>query len=406
MSSEVIEFFNVVFRFAHVIAAIMWIGDSLLFVWMEQNLIKDEKDPKSLGRMNMLHGGGVFYLQKRVLDPLNLPKPLHVFKWQSYTTWLTGFTLLVSTFYTRSGTLLLDPSKTDLVGWQASVISFVSLVLFWVIYDQVWQSPLKKYPVAAVGVLVAVFLLYANWINGFFNGRFVYLQLGVMLATTMTANVFLRIIPNQKKFMKELAEGKPHNLEYGRQAKLRSMMNHYVTFPVIFLMLSSHAPVTYGDDHNLLIMCIIIFGLVVIKWMMNLYHSFSEWVYVAIATFVLCTFGVVGVKSLPAPITEGPPMTAMAESGQKVFNNKGCMACHQPVDSSIAPSLHGLYMTERELATGEMVLADEAYIEESILYSNKKVAKGYAPAMPGFAGVLSDEEVAELTEYIKFLAQN
>ncbi|MEM8866927.1 MAG: urate hydroxylase PuuD [Verrucomicrobiota bacterium] len=404
MSPEFVDFFNVVFRFVHVVAAIMWIGDSLLFVWMEQNLIKDAKDKQSLGHMNMLHGGGVFYLQKRVLDPTNLPKPLHEFKWQSYTTWLSGFTLLVTTFYTRSGTLLLDPSKTDMLAWQASLISLVSIILGWVLYDQVWQSPLKKYPAAAVAVLATAFLIYANWINGFFNGRFVYLQLGAMLATTMTANVFLRIIPNQKKFMAELASGKPHNLEYGRQAKLRSMMNHYVTFPVIFLMLSSHAPVTYGDDHNLIIMCIIIVGLVLIKWMMNLYQSFSEWLYVSITIFTMAVFGVVAVKALPAPPSSGPPLSAEAALGQQVFATKGCIACHQPVASSIAPSVHGLYGRERALVGGEKVVADEAYLTESILYSNAKVVEGFAPAMPGFEGVLSDEEVSQLVEYIKAIS--
>ncbi|MEM1221176.1 MAG: urate hydroxylase PuuD [Verrucomicrobiota bacterium] len=404
MSPEFVDFFNVVFRFVHVVAAIMWIGDSLLFVWLEQNLIKRNKDKSLIGEMDMLHGGGVFHLQKRVLDPLNLPKPLHEFKWQSYTTWLSGFTLLVTTFYTRSGTLLLDPSKTDMLGWQASLISLGSIIGGWIIYDQVWQSPLKKRPAAAVALLATAFLIYANWINGFFNGRFVYLQLGAMLATTMTANVYFRIIPNQKKFMAELAEGKPHNLEYGRQAKLRSMMNHYVTFPVIFLMLSSHAPVTYGDDHNLIIMCIIIVGLVIIKWMMNLYQTFTEWLYVSITVFTMAVFGVVAVKSLPAPPSTGPALSAAAISGQQVFSTKGCIACHQPVTSSIAPSLHGLYGRERPLANGESVLADEAYLTESILYSNAKVAQGFAPAMPGFEGVLSDEEVSDLVEYIKAIA--
>lgn len=402
MSPELIEFSNVVFRFVHVVAAIMWIGDSLLFVWMEQNLIKDEKEgPKSLGRMNMLHGGGVFYLQKRVLDPNNLPKPLHVFKWQSYTTWLSGFTLLATTFYTRSGTLLLDPAKSDLAGWQASVISLLSLIIGWIVYDQILQSPLRKYPAAAVAVLVSLLIAYINWIDGFFNGRFVYLQVGAMLATTMTANVFLRIIPNQRKFMAELAAGKPHNLEYGRQAKLRSMINHYVTFPVIFLMLSSHAPVTYGDDHYLIIMGIISVSLVIIKWMMNLYQTFSEWIYVAVATFALGAFGVVGVISLPAPEDAGPPFSEAAQRGQALFTAKGCVACHQPVESSIAPSLHGLYGRERKLVNGEMVVADEAYLRESILYSKAKLAKGFAPAMPVYEGQITDEEVALLIEYIR-----
>jgi len=406
MSPGMIEFFNVVFRFVHVVAAIMWIGDSLLFVWMEINLIKDKDKKDSLGYMNMLHGGGVFFLEKRVLHPDTIPNPLHRFKWQAYTTWLSGFTLLVTTFYTRSGTLLLDPSKSDLLGWQASLISFGSLVLGWVIYDQIWKSPLKHKPALAAAVLFALFLGYANWIDGIFNGRFVYLQLGAMLGTTMAANVFFRIMPGQRKIMQNLMEGKPHDLEIGRQAKLRSMMNHYVTFPVIFLMLSAHFPILYGDDHRLILMTIVVVCLGVIKWMMNCYKSFSEWLHVAIGTFVLGVFAVATVIHLPAwgsDAADQPVLSESAQHGQKLFSTKGCMACHQPVDSSIAPTLNGLYGRERPLESGETVVADEAYLDESIRNSRAKLAAGFAPAMPVFADLLSDEEVADLIEYIKTL---
>ena len=115
MSPDLIEFSNVVFRFVHVLAAIMWIGNSLLFTWMEVNFIKDpNKNPEgAVGHMNMLHAGGVYFLEKRVIDPTAIPERLHVFKWQSYMTWISGAILLIMTFYTRPGTLMLDPSKTD-----------------------------------------------------------------------------------------------------------------------------------------------------------------------------------------------------------------------------------------------------------------------------------------------------
>ena len=408
MSPGMIEFFNVVFRFVHIVAAIMWIGDSLLFVWMEINLIKDKDKDKSdsLGHMNMLHGGGVFFLEKRVLHPDTIPNPLHRFKWQAYTTWLSGFTLLVTTFYTRSGTLLLDPSKTDMLGWQASLISFGSLVIGWVIYDQIWKSPLKHKPGLAAGILFGLFIAYANWIDGFFNGRFLYLQLGAMLGTTMAANVFFRIMPGQRQIMKNLMEGKPHDLEIGRQAKLRSMMNHYVTFPVIFLMLSAHFPVLYGDDHRLILMTIVVVCLAIIKWMMNLYKVFAEWLHVAIATFVLGVFAVATVIHLPdwgEGAAAGPALSDSATNGKQLFSSKGCAACHQPVDSSIAPTLHGLYGRDRALSSGGDVLADEAYLDESIRNSRAKIAAGFAPSMPVFGDLLSDDEVADLIEYIKTL---
>ncbi|WP_269525193.1 urate hydroxylase PuuD [Coraliomargarita parva] len=408
MSPELIEFFNVVLRFTHVVAAIMWIGNSLLFTWMEINFIKDpNKNAKgALGHMNMLHAGGVYFLEKRVIDPTDIPAKLHVFKWQSYTTWLSGLVLLILTFYTRSGSLLLDPAKTDMPGWQASVISLLSLIGFWFVYDGVWRSPLKKKPLYAVATLVVIFLAYALWINGIFNGRFVYLQLGAMIATTMSANVRTVIIPNQKKIMANLLEGKPHDLEIGHQAKMRSLTNHYVTFPVIFLMLSAHFPMLYGSEHNILLMMIICSCLVIIKYMMNIYNEFSEWLHVSIATFVLGVFAVIVVLSLPGSGSANGTMPALSEDaikGKALFSSKGCSACHLPTPTTIAPTLTGLYGHEVELQDGSKVTADEDYIRESILNPGGKIVRGFGPTMPGLATILSDDDVDELVEYVKSL---
>ncbi|MEO0509754.1 MAG: urate hydroxylase PuuD [Verrucomicrobiota bacterium] len=410
MSPELVEFFNIVFRFTHVVAAIMWIGNSLLFTWMEVNFVKDpKKGDGSLGEMNMLHAGGVYFLEKRVLDPLDIPAKLHVFKWQSYTTWISGAILLITTFYTRSGTLLLDPSKTDMSGGMATAISIASLVGAWIVYDLVWHSPLKKMPPAAIAVLTTVLFAYAYWIDTFYNGRFVLLQLGAMIGTTMSANVRFVIIPNQKKIMAALLEGKPHDLEKGRQAKLRSLTNHYVTFPVIFLMLSAHFPSIYGDPYYLPIIFVISACLVVIKYMMNVYNKFKDWLYVSLATFTLGAGLVVIIKYIPDPVPESaagipiaPPSAEVIE-GEKLFTGKGCMACHQPAASSIAPTLYGIYGTERRLADGGTALADETYLRESILQSTAKVSYGYAASMPGYAGAFTDEEVDQLVAYIKTL---
>lgn len=410
MSPELVEFFNIVLRFTHVVAAIMWIGNSLLFTWMEINFVKDpKKGDESLGEMNMLHAGGVYFLEKRVLDPHNIPEKLHVFKWQSYTTWLSGAFLLITTFYTRSGTLMLDPSKTDMAGWMAITISILSLVGAWVLYDLVWHSPLKKKPWLAITFLTAALFGYAYWLDTFFNGRFVLLQLGAMIATTMSANVRFVIIPNQKKIMTALLEGKPHDLEKGLQAKLRSLTNHYVTFPVIFLMLSAHFPSIYGDPYYLPIVFVICACLVVIKYMMNVYNTYSDWLFVAMAAFIFGIAAVVMIKYIPDPepkATGGEPLPTMNQTailGEKLFKEKGCMACHQPAATTIAPSLYGIYGTQRELVSGESVMADEAYLRESILNSRAKISAGFAPSMPGYEGVFSDEQVDQLVAYIKSL---
>lgn len=408
MSPELIEFSNVVLRFTHIIAAIMWIGNSLLFTWMEVNLIKDPDDPKSLGHMNMLHAGGVFFLDKQVIDPNAIPERLHVFKWQSYTTWLSGFALIALTFYTKPGALLLDPSKSDMTGLTASMISLFSLVGAWFFYDFIFKSPLRKRPAVAMGVITAGFIGYAYWIDGFYSNRFVYLQLGAMLATTMSANVRFVIIPNQKKMMAALKEGKPHDLELGRQAKMRSLTNNYVTFPVIFMMLSAHFPMVYADTQYIPILIVITVGLIVIKHMMNIYNKFDDWLFVCIGTFVAGLSAVLLLMWLPdraaaSEMRAALPVSVDVIEGKAIYDAKGCAACHQPVDSTVGPTLYGIYGTERRLADGGTVIADEAYLRESILYSKEKVSRGYAPAMPGYADLFTDEEVDRLVAYIKSL---
>lgn len=410
MSPELVDFLNIIFRYVHVVAAIMWIGNSLLFTWMEINFVKDpEKGEDSLGEMNMLHAGGVYFLEKRVLDPDNIPPKLHVFKWQSYTTWISGFILLIAVFYSRPGTLLLDPSKSSMVGWQATVISLFSLVLAWVAYDLILRSPLRKNPLSAIAAGLVLLTVYALWIDGFFSNRFVYLQIGAMLGTIMSANVRFVIIPNQKKIMENLKAGRPHDLEIGRQAKLRSLTNHYVTFPVIFLMLSAHFPSLYGDPYYLAIAAVIAVCLIIIKWMMNLYHHFSDWAFVIFATLVLGSFTVFGIKMLSGSGgTGGPDGPALAadhpiELGKALFTGNGCNACHQQADSTIAPSLYGIHGVERRLASGESVVADERYLKESILYPQVKIVEGYAASMPGYEKVFSEEEVTHLIAYLQSL---
>ncbi|MGF1531918.1 MAG: urate hydroxylase PuuD [Puniceicoccaceae bacterium] len=405
MDPTLIEFFNVVFRFVHIIAAIMWIGNSLLFTWMEINLIKDPESPQSLGHMNMLHAGGVFFLDKRIIDPANIPPQLHVFRWQSYTTWLSGAALLILTFYTRSGTLLLDPSKSAMTGSEAMLVSAISIVLAWVVYDRVWKSPLRRRPALAIFTMVAALVGYTYWIDGFYNNRFVLLQIGAMMATTMTANVYFVIIPNQKKMMAALREGKPHDLELGKQAKLRSLTNHYVTFPVIFLMLSAHFPGIYSAPLYIPIVFVLMASLVVIKHMMNIYLNFEEWLYVAVGTFVVGIGLTFMLLSLPDAIADPRDDSLLALSddaieGRRLVGAKGCVACHQPIDSNMAPSYYGIFNTERKFADGTSVIADEAYLRESILYPNRKIVAGYAPAMPGYAGAFSDQELNQLIAYI------
>ncbi len=152
----------------------------------------------------MLHGGGVFHLEKRVIKPSAIPVPLHWFMWQSYTTWISGVLLLISVFYLHGGSSLLNPTSMDLQGWKAIGLSAGGILGWWLVYDTIWRSKLKEHPMIAVPLTLALILATAAYFNQFFNGRAVFLQIGAMTGSAMSANVFFHIIQNQKKFMKSL----------------------------------------------------------------------------------------------------------------------------------------------------------------------------------------------------------
>ena len=407
------EWINVLFRFAHVVAGIMWIGNSLLFTWMELNLIQPRRDPKTgqpddpdlLGTMDMLHGGGVFHLEKRAMHAHSIPERLHWFKWQSYTTWMTGFVLLAALFWTN-GTTLLDPTKTSLSPAAAVWCSVAGLVGGWLVYDGIWRSPLGRRPV--IGVIVSLLALAsAAWFYGqIFNGRALFLQIGAMMGTFMSANVFVHIMGNQHKFMRSLQRGEPYDPKFGKAAKSRSLHNHYMTFPVLFLMLSAHFPGLYAADWNVPILLITIVALMAVKFLMNSRYWFKAWLFWIIGTVALAAHFIGIFLHLPAPavlISNAAPPDPAVLAGKTLFQMQGCAACHMQGSSQIGPTLYGIYGKQQELTDGTSALVDDAYLRHSILEPAAQVVKGYAPAMPAFAGRLDDAQISDLVAYIRSL---
>lgn len=413
MESEIAGWFSVILRFVHVIAAIMWIGNSILFTWMELNLIppapaKPDKNgnvPENplLGHLDMLHGGGVFHLEKRTIDPNAIPVPLHWFMWQSYTTWISGALLLVSVFYIHGGSALMDGTKSSLTGFVPIAVSAGGIIVGWLIYDTIWRTKLKEHRAIAVSLSLALILAAAWFYNQFFNGRAVYIQIGVMMGTCMTANVFIHIISNQKKFMASLLAGKPHDLKYGKQAKLRSMHNHYITFPVLFLMLSGHFPQLTSAERNIPILAVLIVSLVAVKFLMNSRYYYRHWLVTIFGTFIAACCLIALLLSTPAQAaTSGTKIDPAIGVGEKLFLSQGCAACHQAGGSQLAPNLTGLFESTQVFADGTKMIADEAYIRQSIKEPIAHIVKGYPPAMPPFAH-LEESQVDALVAYIKSL---
>lgn len=253
------EWLNLILRWIHVFAGIMWVGTTYYFTWLDARLTEEEKAAANTGnaaQVWMVHSGGFYVVERRKVPDL-VSRTLHWFRWEAGTTWLSGFGLLVLVYYLGGGALV-DPDVTTVSVNVAVAIGIGLLVAGWVVYDLLMLSPLGKqegvFAVVALGLIVAV--SYGS--THVFSGRAVYIHLGAMLGTIMAANVWMRILPAQKKMIAAINAGEKPNEALAAQAKLRSKQNTFMAVPVVFLMISNHFPSTYGDRHNWAILPILV----------------------------------------------------------------------------------------------------------------------------------------------------
>ena len=262
------DWLSLFLRWAHIVAAIGWIGSSFYFMWLDATLKRRETmDPGIKGENWSVHGGGFYHTQKYLVAPAHMPDDLHWFKWESYMTWLTGFCLLAVVYYWGASAYMIDPRVADIAPWVAVLLSLAGLAGGWLFYDVLCRSRLRDRPTAMFAVLFAA-IVAAAWAYGFvFSGRATFIQVGAMIATIMTANVAMIIIPNQRIVVADLKAGRTPDAEYGRIAKLRSTHNNYLTLPVIFLMISNHYPMTFGHAWNWVVVAFaLVLGAVVRNW--------------------------------------------------------------------------------------------------------------------------------------------
>lgn len=265
MADYWIEWASLLLRWLHVITAIAWIGSSFYFVWLDLSLRKAEHLPKGVrGESWSVHGGGFYHVQKYLVAPEAMPEELHWFKYESYFTWISGFALLVVTYYWGAQVFLIDSSVADLSVLQAVGLSLGSLAVGWIIYDGLCKAPVGK-DLRILGLLVYVVVLLAAYgYSEIFSSRAALLHVGAMVATWMTGNVFFIIIPNQKKVVASLKQGKTPDPLLGLQAKQRSTHNNYLTLPVLFMMLSNHYPMTFvGEDLWMLVALVVLIGAII-----------------------------------------------------------------------------------------------------------------------------------------------
>ena len=329
MDAHLRELFDLVIRWVHVIAGIMWIGNSLLFNWLDRNLVKlANKDARHEGEIWLLHSGGFYQVEKKQLAPGEMPAILHWFKWQNFTTWASGISLLVVVYYMGGGALLADPSVTKLHPHAQIAIGVGSIVGSWVIYDGLFRSPIAKIEWLASAIGLALLFGLAIGLTQVMSGRAAFLHMGVILGTLMTGNVWMVIVPSQRELVAATTEGREQDKRYGLRAKARSIHNNYLTFPLLFIMVSNHFPSAYGAKLPWAVLAVILVVGAGVRHFMNVRFHYPGWFF-AVSTLVL--FGFVGVYMLtarPSAPSLGGPKVSLAEA--RAIVQARCVSCHSP----------------------------------------------------------------------------
>ncbi|MGJ8545677.1 MAG: urate hydroxylase PuuD [Sulfitobacter sp.] len=260
-------------RWVHVITGIAWIGSSFYFIALDLGLHRDRNLASGAdGEEWQVHGGGFYHIQKYLIAPDQMPGDLIWFKWEAYSTWLSGFALLILVYYLGAEFYLVDPSVADLATGWAVMISLASLGFGWLAYDQICKSRFGEDNTRLMVLLYVILVGMAYFYTSVFSGRAALLHLGAFTATIMSANVFFTIMPNQRIVVADLQAGRVPDAKYGKIAKQRSTHNNYLTLPVIFLMLSNHYPLAFASEMNWLIAALVFLMGVTIRHYFNTLH--------------------------------------------------------------------------------------------------------------------------------------
>ncbi len=350
MDAYVLDWVNLLLRWAHVIVAIAWIGSSFYFVFLDNSLTpppdQASKDKGVSGELWAVHGGGFYHPQKYAVAPKKIPEHLHWFYWESYSTWLTGFALFTVLYLYQASSFLIDKSLFDWTPPAAIAAALAFLAVFWVVYDVICRAfGRREGGDLIVSIGVTVFVVFASWLAcHLFAGRAAFLLVGAMMATSMSANVFFWIIPGQRKVITQLRAGEPVDPVHGQRAKQRSVHNTYFTLPVLIAMLSNHYGFLYSAPNNWLVLVVIMVAGALIR------HSFVArhkalvqgkpvpWSYAVVGTLLIVGLA---VWLMPAPQPKQAAAAAPVSYAEvRQVLDARCVLCHNAQVQSKNVALH------------------------------------------------------------------
>jgi uncharacterized membrane protein len=367
------DWLHLVVRWLHVTAAIAWVGTSFYFIALDQSL----RPPKRTGAEDEgvggeaweIHGGGFYRVEKYRIAPRTLPAPLAWFKWEAYTTWLTGFALMVLLYYVDPTQYLMDPNRPRFQGWELVTASLAILLFGWLAYDLLSRALAADERALTISIAVLTVVIAA--LSGYlFSPRGAFIQVGATLGTWMAANVFFTIIPGQRALVAATAAGREPDPGPGIRGKQRSVHNNYLTLPVLFAMISQHFPFTYGRDNSWLVLLAFMALGALVRHLFNLRHQERD---LRRTAGLVAAGGIVLIVAL-APQPQGAAGMTAADfpAVQQVFVAR-CVTCHSltPTRQGITAAPKGvMFDTQAEIVANARRAYDQVVVTKAMPLGN------------------------------------
>lgn len=369
------EWLDLILRWVHLIAGISWIGSSFYFIWLDNQLTVPREPRQGVeGELWMVHSGGFYQVERRRIGPGRMPAVLHWFKWEAAVTWISGVLLLTLIYYLTGGIYLVDPAVSDIGVGAATALGIGVLVVPWIVYDTLWRSPLGRRGPLATAISLFLAAGAAFGLCRVLSGRAAYVHVGAMLGTLMVANVWLRILPAQRQMIAATAEGREPDFTLGAHAKRRSVHNSYMTFPVLFIMLSGHYPGTYGHELNWLLLLLLIVAGAGARHVMIAKQGSGRWALAPVAA------AAVALVLLAAPARTGATAGEVRFAAVRTVINQRCLPCHStyPSDPAFAAAAAGVaFDTPESIRRFAQRIRERAVIGQTMPLAN---TTGMTPA--------------------------
>jgi len=352
MDPYITEWLNLVIRFAHLITGIAWIGASFYFVWLDNHLENPpqwKKDKGIGGDLWAIHGGGFYEVAKYKLAPEQMPTTLHWFKWEAYTTWLTGFLLLSLMFYVGADTYLIDKRVADLTQLQAIAFGIGSIVVGVGSYELLVRTKLRNHGLVLGIILILIATALSYGLTQIFSARGAYMHMGAIIGTIMAGNVFFGIMPSQRALVKAVEDGTAPDPAYGLNAKVRSTHNTYTTLPIIFIMISNHYPMTYNHSANWLVLIAIILITATVRQYFVLRHFGKQKPLVLVAAVVATILLAFAIAPKTTKLTAAQKQQTVDITQVQTIIEKRCSRCHSdtPTDETFTVAPAGVIFSDQ-----------------------------------------------------------